>query len=142
MFLTKFPSRYVDLDLPPTAWIGTSVDTQRRVAIAEHAFREVDGVRVKWLSLEPLLEPLEFSDLSMFDWVVIGSQTQTIQNGKREPAFAPPFDWVARIVAQAREAGCAVYLKPNLLGETGPQAPGMQLPQEIPTGAKRRGRAA
>ena len=23
---------------------------------------------VRWLSLEPLLEPLEFTDLSMFDW--------------------------------------------------------------------------
>lgn len=133
LFLTKFPSRYIDLDLPATAWVGTSVDTQRRVAIAEHAFRQINGVRVKWLSLEPLLEPLAFSDLSMFDWVVIGSQTQTTQPGGIViPAFAPPFDWVARIVDQAREAGCAVYLKPNLVGETGPQAPGMDLPREIP----------
>lgn len=132
LLLTKFPSRYVDLDLPPTAWVGTSVDTQRRVAIAEHAFRQIDGVRVKWLSLEPLLEPLEFSDLSMFDWVVIGSQSETRQPDGRVKAFAPPFDWVARLVAQAREAGCAVYLKPNLVGKTGPQEPGMELPQEVP----------
>lgn len=133
LFLTKFPSRYVKLDLPATAWIGTSVDTQRRVAIAEDAFRKIDGVSVKWLSLEPLLEPLEFTDLSMFDWVVIGSQTQTNQpGGETVAAYAPPFDWVARLVDQAREAGCAVYLKPNLLGDTGPQAPGMELPQEVP----------
>lgn len=143
LLLTKFPSRYVDLDLPPTAWVGTSVDSQRRVAIAEHAFRQIDGVRVKWLSLEPLLEPLEFTDLSMFDWVVIGSQTQTRQpGGHLEGAFAPPFEWVARIVAQAREAGCAVYLKPNLVGELGPQSPGMKLPQEIPSETRRKGRAA
>lgn len=133
LFLTKFPSRYVDLDLPPTGWIGTSVDTQRRVAIAEHAFREITGVKVKWLSLEPLLEPLEFTDLSMFDWVVIGAQTLTAQpGGKVVPEFAPHFDWVARLVAQAREAGCAVYLKPNLVGDVHDQAPGMVLPQEIP----------
>jgi protein gp37 len=133
LFLTKFPSRYLDVDLPPTGWMGTSVDTQRRVAIAEHAFREISGVKVKWLSLEPLLEPLEFTDLSMFDWVVIGSQTLTVQPGNEVvPAFAPDFDWVSRIVAQAREAGCAVYLKPNLVGNVGDQAPGMVLPQEIP----------
>lgn len=133
LFLTKFPSRYVDLDLPKTGWIGTSVDTQRRVAIAEHSFREISGIKVKWLSLEPLLEPLKFTDLSMFDWVVIGSQTLTVQPGNNVvPAFAPDFDWVARIVAQAREAGCAVYLKPNLVGNVGDQAPGMVLPQEIP----------
>ena len=70
----------------------------------------------------------------MFDWVVIGSQTQTRQpGGQIVPAFAPPFEWVARIVAQAREAGCEVYLKPNLMGTgVGPQAPGMDLPQESP----------
>jgi hypothetical protein len=94
--------------------------------------------RVKWLSLEPLLAPLEFTDLSMFDWVVIGSQSATeqpkdIAETGYVPEFAPPFEWVSRIVAQAREAGCKVYLKPNLLGaKPNPQCPGMQLPQEEP----------
>lgn len=130
--LTKFPSRYVGLDLPPTAWLGTSVDEQKRVRIAEDAFRQIDGVLVKWLSLEPLLEPLEFTDLSMFDWIVIGAQTETRQPTGSVKAFAPPFEWVARIVAQAREAGCKVHLKPNLLGSVSPQLPGMQMPDEYP----------
>jgi protein gp37 len=132
LMLTKFPARYVDLDLPATAWIGTSVDEQKRVRIAEDAFRRIEGVRVKWLSLEPLREPLEFSDLSMFDWVVIGAQTETRQPNGVIPAFAPPFDWVQRIYAQAREAGCKVHMKPNLLGQTSPQLPGMQLSDEYP----------
>ena len=132
LFLTKFPQRYVGLQLPPTAWIGTTVDQQYRVKIAEEAFRKIQGVRVKWLSLEPLLEPLEFSDLSMFDWIVIGSQSATEQPDGRVPEFAPPFEWVARLVAQARQVGVAVYMKPNLLGVTGPQSPGMQLIQEEP----------
>jgi hypothetical protein len=68
----------------------------------------------------------------MFHWIIIGSQTETQQPDGVVPAFAPPFEWVARIVAQAREAGCRVYLKPNLLGLTGPQSPGMVLPQEEP----------
>lgn len=133
LLLTKFPSRYVGLSMPPLAWLGTSVDEQKRVRIAEDAFRQLDGVAVKWLSLEPLREPLEFSDLSMFDWVVIGAQTETRQPGKVVPAFAPPFDWVARIVAQAHEAGCKVHLKPNLLGAVNPQLPGMQMPNEYPS---------
>ena len=83
LFLTKFPQRYVRLDLPPTGWIGTTVDDQYRVKIAEEAFRKIRGVRVKWLSLEPLLAPLEFSDLSMFDFVVIGSQRATNHNWLR-----------------------------------------------------------
>jgi protein gp37 len=112
--LTKFPARYVGLEMPPGAWVGTSVDEQKRVRIAEDAFRKIDGVQVKWLSLEPLLEPLEFTDLSMFDWVVIGAQTETRQPDGHVPAFAPPFEWVARIVVQALDAGCRVHLKPNL----------------------------
>lgn len=133
ILLTKFPSRYVGLDMPEGAWIGTSVDEPGRVRIAEEAFRQIPSEgRVRWLSLEPLRAPLEFTDLSMFDWVVIGAQTATRQPDGDVPAFAPPFDWVARIYAQAREAGCKVHLKPNLLGKAGPQLPGMQLPDEYP----------
>jgi protein gp37 len=132
LFLTKFPQGYVNLDLPPTAWIGTTVDKQYRVKIAEAAFRKIKGVRVKWLSLEPLLAPLEFTDLSMFDWIVIGAQSATNQPDGHVKEFAPPFKWVARLCAQAEECGCRVYLKPNLLGEPRPHSPGMQLLQEEP----------
>lgn len=132
LFLTKFPQRYVGLQLPPTAWIGTTVDEQYRVKIAEEAFRKISGVRVKWLSLEPLLAPLKFTDLSMFDWVVIGAQSATRQRDGYVKEFAPPFDWVVGLVAQAREAGCRVYLKPNLLGIPTRHSPGMMLPQEGP----------
>jgi protein gp37/ParB-like chromosome segregation protein Spo0J len=134
LFLTKFPQRYVGLALPPTAWIGTTVDEQYRVKIAEEAFRNISGVRVKWLSLEPLLAPLEFSDLSMFDFVVIGSQSATEQPAPvgHVKEFAPPFEWVARLTAQAHEAGCKVYHKPNLLGVIDTQHAGMKLIQEVP----------
>jgi protein gp37 len=136
LMLTKFPRRYVGLQLPRTAWLGTSVDEQKRVRFAEEAFRQISNVRVKWLSLEPLLAPLKFNDLSMFDWVVIGSQTATIQPDGVEDEYAPPFEWVARLVAQAREAGCKIYLKPNLLGVPDPQNPGMRLIQENPLGER------
>lgn len=114
LLLTKFPAKYVGLDLPASAWLGTSVDEQKRVRIAEDAFRQVDGVKVKWLSLEPLREPLQFTDLSMFDWVVIGAQTETYQPDGLVPAFDPDPAWVVRITDQAKEAGCKVHWKPNL----------------------------
>jgi protein gp37 len=126
--LTKFPTRYIGLPMPPGAWVGTSVDEQNRVRIAEDAYRHLDSATVKWLSLEPLRAPLEFTDLSMWDWIVIGAQTETRQPSGVVPGFAPPFDWVSRIVAQAREAGCRVHLKPNLVNGK----PGMSLPDEYP----------
>lgn len=127
LVLTKFPDRYVGLDFPSTAWVGTSVDEQKRVRIAERAFRQIDGVKVKWLSLEPLLEPLEFTDLSMFDWVVIGAQTETRQPDGIKPAFQPPWEWVIDITKQAKDAGCKVHWKPNLH-----HGPGMVWPDQYP----------
>jgi protein gp37 len=137
LMLTKFPRRYVGRQLPATAWLGTSVPEQKYVRLAEEAFSQIKDVRVKWLSLEPLLQPLKFTDLSMFNWIVIGSQSATTQLDGPVKEFAPSFEWVARIVAQARECGCRVYLKPNLQGDTHSQSPGMRLPQEEPQGGEK-----
>jgi protein gp37 len=129
LLLTKFPSRYTKLAIPPGAWVGTSVDEQKRVRIAEKAFREIEGENIrKWLSLEPLTGPLEFSDLSMFDWVVIGGQTETRQPWGVEEQKAPEWDWVVDLYNKAREAGCRVHIKPNL----GNGKPGMIFPNEYP----------
>jgi protein gp37 len=119
LFLTKFPNRYEDLDFPATAWVGTSVDEQRRVANAEKAFAKVRGkVPVTWLSVEPLREPLKFTRLDLFDWIVIGGQSRSSQ----APEFLPPFAWVADLVVEAKRAGCKVYIKPNI-GFDGPTRP-------------------
>jgi protein gp37/ParB-like chromosome segregation protein Spo0J len=131
LFLTKFPGRYRKLTIPPKMWAGASVDRQYRVSTVERDMPEVDAA-VRWLSIEPLLEPLVFDDLSWCDLVVIGAQTATNQPDGPVDAFAPPMQWVSDIVAQADVAGVPVYLKPNLLGDVHPQAPGMTLRQETP----------
>jgi len=136
ILLTKFPARYVGLKLPEGAWVGTSVDEQKRVRIAQDAFAQLpqDKKIIKWLSLEPLREPLQFDDLSMFDWVVIGAQTASTQPDGFHPAFAPGFDWVVDIYQKAREGGCAVHFKPNLVDGKSRDWVGMQFPDEYPTG--------
>ena len=129
LYLTKFPQRYDRLQLPASGWIGASVDEQHRAEPTLTAMRKVSGVKVKWLSLEPLLAPITFSSLEGIDWIVIGAQSA---NPGQNEAFAPPFEWVADLVSIARRDGCKVWLKTNLLGEVGPQWPGMQMIQEVP----------
>jgi protein gp37 len=109
LFLTKFPLRYEGIDFPENAWVGTTVDEQKRVASAEKAFRNVKA-SVKWLSCEPFREDLTFKSLEMFDWVVIGGQSESTQ----APAFQPPWEWIEHLWEQARAAGCRIYWKPNL----------------------------
>ena len=129
LYLTKFPQRYDRLQLPSSGWIGASVDEQHRAEPTLAAMRKVSGVKVKWLSLEPLLEPIKFSSLEGIDWIVIGAQSENVG---QNPAFAPPFEWVADLVVTARRDGCKVWLKTNLLGQVSGQWPGMQMIQEVP----------
>lgn len=111
LFLTKFPKRMAEFEIPDNAWMGTSVDLQARVKAAEDAFANVKcGVR--WLSIEPMLEPLKFNHLDRFDWVVIGGASSSSQT----PAWFPPIEWVLDIINQCRAAGVKVYLKSNLFG--------------------------
>jgi protein gp37 len=109
LFLTKFPIRLSEFSFPDNAWVGTTVDCQARVKNAENAFRKVRA-KVKWLSCEPLLEPLEFTNLEMFQWIVIGGSSRSSQT----PAWYPPRHWVTRLEYKALEVGCKIYEKTNL----------------------------
>jgi protein gp37 len=131
LFLTKFPQRYRRINLPPKAWFGASVDVQKRVKVTEKAMPDLD-VAVRWISVEPMLEPLTFSDLSWCDLIVIGAQSETHQPDGFVPAVAPHLSWVMDLIVQAKSAGVPVYLKPNLLGGPTGSKPGMVLPQEQP----------
>jgi protein gp37 len=78
-----------EFDIPPNAWMGTTVDLQARVANAEAAFANVGG-KVRWLSCEPLLGHLTFKHLDRFNWIVIGGASRSTQT----PVWRPPFEWV------------------------------------------------
>lgn len=127
LFLTKFPIRMAEFEFPDNAWVGTSVDCQARVKNAEDAFRKVNA-KVKWLSCEPLLEPLQFTSLEMFSWIVLGGASKSTQT----PEWRPPRAWINSIEQQAHEVGCMVYEKTNLL-ERIKEYPGADIePRELP----------
>lgn len=107
--LTKFPQRAAEFVFPTNVWMGTTVDAQARVDNAERAFAKIK-CETKWLSLEPLLEPLKFRRLDLFQWVVIGGASVSTKT----PEWVPPFDWLASLHLAALEAGCRVYHKTNL----------------------------
>jgi protein gp37 len=129
LFLTKWPARYAKLPLIENAWYGASIVQQSDVKRVEKAMSTfaAKGV-VRWVSMEPMLEPIVFENLDWCDLVVIGAQTSTTQPEGYVPAFAPKFDWIVDVVNQCREAGVPYYLKANL----GLDQPGMDLPKQGP----------
>lgn len=129
LFLTKWPARYAKMPLIERAWYGASVVRQSDVSRVEKAMVgfEAPGC-VKWISMEPMLEPIVFDEIEWCDLVVIGAQTQTVQPDGEVPAFGPDFDWIVDVVTQCRDADVPYYLKANL----GAIAPGMNLPQMKP----------
>jgi protein gp37 len=114
LFLTKFPKRMSEFEIPANAWMGTTVDLQARVANAEKAFEKVKA-GVRWLSIEPMIQPLKFSQLNLFDWIVIGgaSPSKAIDGTPDTPTWNIPIEWITDLHRQARDAGCKIYYKTN-----------------------------
>ncbi len=129
LFLTKWPNKYAQMPLLPHAWYGASVIQRSDVKRIESAMSRFEGDGItKWISMEPMLEHIEFGDLSWCDLVVIGSQTSTNQPSGFVPAIAAKFDDIVDVINQCREQNVPYYLKANV----GLDNPGMDLPKMLP----------
>lgn len=114
LLLSKFPVRMTKFTYPKNVWLGTTVDKQCTVEQAEKAFARIkqsgfDGIC--WLSCEPMLEKLTFSNLEMFDWVVMGGASRSTKT----PEHRPPFEDIVHLYNQARQSDCLIYQKTNLI---------------------------
>lgn len=97
--LTKRPNEAVKYarshPWPDNAWIGASVEDQRRAVRAQI----ITGIPapVRFLSVEPLLGPVTL-DLRGIDWVIVG--------GESGPRHRPmQMEWARSVRDQCREAG-------------------------------------
>ncbi len=117
LMLTKFPQKLDGFSFPKNAWIGATVDEQSRVSIVEKHMAKINA-SVKWLSCEPMLERLTFTDIGQFDCVVIGAQKGYGMSIKDKQ---PELEWVVHLMQQALSAGVKVYWKDNL-----------ELPKQLP----------
>lgn len=90
------------LNWPRNVWMGVSVENADYAFRIEHLRRT--GAAVKFLSLEPLLGPLEGLNLAGIDWVIAG--------GESGPgARSMDADWVRSIRDQCNVFGVAFHFK-------------------------------
>lgn len=104
--LTKRSERLLELapTLPwrPNIWMGVSVEDERVVSRIDH-LRAVPA-HIRFLSLEPLIGPLEGLNLEGMHWVIVGGESGP---GARPMEAA----WVRSIRRQCRAAGVAFFFK-------------------------------
>jgi protein gp37 len=90
------------IDWPSNVWMGVSVESKAYTARIDHLRRT--GARIKFLSLEPLLGPLERLNLKGIDWVIVGGES-----GPGARSMHP--DWVKSIRNQCENTGVAFFFK-------------------------------
>lgn len=109
--LTKRSERMMDwtqkafgeIALPPHIWLGVSVENQDYVGRIKHL--QQTPARVRFLSVEPLLGPMDLSDyLKGIHWVIVG--------GESGPG-ARPMDpaWPRDIRRQCKKSSAAFFFK-------------------------------
>jgi len=115
----RFVERNADLfdggDVPDHIWLGTSVENQAAV-FRVRQLRSVPA-RVRFLSCEPLIGPVEF-DSDGIHWVIVGGES-----GIRRRPINP--EWVRTIRDQCAHASVPFFFKQ--WGGRTPKAGGRQL---------------
>ena len=87
---------------PANVWMGVSVEDQRRVGRAEDLVAV--PAQVRFLSIEPLLGPIEQLPLAGIHWVIVGGES-----GPHARPMHPR--WVEDILEQCRVQGVPFFFK-------------------------------
>jgi protein gp37 len=104
--LTKRASRLrqiaEQLHWTPNIWMGVSVEDQRRTARVNE-LRQIPA-KIRFLSIEPLLGPIESLPLSNIHWVIVGGESGPNARPMRS-------EWVESILQQCRAHDVAFFFK-------------------------------
>ncbi len=87
----------------PHVWFGVSVE-DREHGLPRVEYLRSTPARVRFLSVEPLLEDLGRFDLTRIDWVIVGGESGA---GARRMEQS----WVLSILKQCREQGVPFFFK-------------------------------
>ena len=93
----------------PNVWLGVSVESPAYLW-RTNALRVIPA-RVRFISAEPLLEPLPTLDLTGFHWLIVG--------GESGPGYRlMPHEWACELRDKAHHAGVAFFFKQSAAPRT------------------------
>lgn len=104
--LTKRPERLLECDhelrWTKNIWMGVSVENEvmrKRIDLLRQC-----NAKVKFLSIEPLLGPLNYLNLEGIDWVIVGGEKADNPRPMKE-------EWILDIQKQCKEQNVHFYFK-------------------------------
>lgn len=113
IILTKLPAR-IDRPMPKNVWMGVSAENQQdalgRFTILLGGPAGGDDGCVRFISYEPMLEPLHIGELPKVDWLILGRLTG---HGKK---YDPPKESLLNIYNDCEEEKIPLFMKSNLAG--------------------------
>ena len=99
----RLASFFRNREVPSNAWLGVSVEDRNYGVPRIDGLREVDA-RIRFLSVEPLLEDVGELDLTNIHWVIVG--------GESGPKARPmKLEWVENIRQQCEEQNVQFFFK-------------------------------
>jgi protein gp37 len=98
----RLPEYFESRSVPDNCWLGVSVEDRRRIRRVP-LLRQV-AARVRFLSIEPLLEDLGELDLTGIHWVIVGGEAGHQARPMRR-------EWALNVMRQCKDAGVAFFFK-------------------------------
>lgn len=99
----RLPEFFKSRACPPNMWLGVSVEDKKYGVPRIDHLREVKA-RVRFLSVEPLLEDIGKVDLTGIHWVIVGGES-----GAKARPMSPA--WADNVRRQAQTQGVAFFFK-------------------------------
>lgn len=98
----RLPEYFANRTVPDNCWLGVSVEDRRRTRRVP-LLRQV-AAKVRFLSIEPLLEDLGELDLTGIHWVIVGGESGHQARPMRR-------EWALNVMSQCKDAGVAFFFK-------------------------------
>jgi len=99
----RLPVYFSKRGCPDNVWLGVSVEDRQYGVPRIDYLRQVDA-RIRFLSVEPLLEDIGKVNFTGIDWVIVGGESGHHARPMRE-------EWVTNVQEQADAAGSAFFFK-------------------------------
>jgi len=99
----RLPEYFAKRECPDNVWLGVSVENRRHGAPRIDHLRDIPA-KIRFLSVEPLLEDVGTLDLRGIHWVIVGGES-----GHGARPMKP--EWADNVRDQCERAGVAFFFK-------------------------------